>query len=97
MSKNVIKLTPAMLRKLVLEEKAKMLQESDPVEAGITDTAKVKPEEVDAADLADTLAKDIDFMAALKIQENKLKSRLRRVNEQKLAVQERILRRASKK
>ena len=72
MSRRVKRLTPSMLRRLVLEEKAKMLRESDPIEAGIDDVAKVDADEVKAGDEADTIAKDIDIMAALKIEEGKL-------------------------
>jgi hypothetical protein len=91
MSRRVKRLTPSMLRRLVLEEKARVLRESDPIEAGIDDLAKVAPEEVDAGDEADTIAKDIDIMAALKIEEGKLKKKLRRVNEAKKKLSRRIV------
>lgn len=97
MSKRVTKLTPALLRRLVMEEKAKMLRESDPIEAGVTDPEKVKPEEVDADEQADTLAKDIDFLAALKIKENKLKFQLSKVNEAKSRLRARIVKSAKRK
>ena len=73
MSRRIKKLTPRMLRRLVLEEKARMIRESAPIEAGIDDPAKVNAEEVDAGEEADTIAKDIDIMAVLKIEETKLK------------------------
>lgn len=91
MSRRVKRLTPSMLRRLVLEERARILRESDPIEAGIDDPAKVAPEEVDAGDEADTIAKDIDIMAALKIEEGKLKKKLRRVNEAKKKLSRRIV------
>jgi len=94
MSRRVKRLTPSMLRRLVLEEKAKMLKESDPIDAGIDDVAKVVADEVEAGDEADTLAKDIDIMAALKIEEGKLKSKLRKVNEAKKKLRGRIVRSA---
>lgn len=97
MSNKVMKLTPAMLRKLVLEEKARMLRESDPLEAGVTDVEKVKADEVDADEQADTLAKDIDMMAALKIKEDKLRSMLGKVNEAKRALRTRIVKNAGRK
>ena len=56
MSRRVKRLTPTMLRRLVLEEKAKMLKESDPIDAGIDDVAKVVADEVEAGDEADTIA-----------------------------------------
>jgi len=83
-----------MLRRLVLEEKAKMLRESDPIEAGIDDPAKVDAEEVEAGDEADTIAKDIDIMAVLKIEETKLKKKLRKVNEVKKKLRGRIVKKA---
>lgn len=94
MSRRVKRLTPSMLRRLVLEEKAKMLKESDPIEAGIEDVAKVAPEEVDAGDEAGSIAKDIDFVAALKIEEAKLKKKLRKVNEAKKKLNRRIIKKA---
>ena len=94
MSRRVKRLTPSMLRRLVLEEKARMLRESDPIDAGVDDVAKVSADEVEAGDEADTLAKDIDIMAALKIKESKLKSKLRKVNEAKKKLRGRIVRTA---
>jgi len=84
-----------MLRRLVLEEKARMQRESsDPIEAGIDDPAKVSAEEVDAGDEADTIVKDIDIMAVLKIEETKLKKKLRKVNEVKKKLRGRIVKKA---
>ena len=95
MSRRIRKLTPRMLRRLVLEEKARMQKESsDPIEAGIDDPAKVDAEEVPAGEEADTIAKDIDIMAALKIEETKLKKKLRKVNEVKKKLRGRIVRNA---
>ena len=94
MSRRIKKLTPLMLRRLVLEEKARMMNESDPIEAGIDDPAKVSAEEVDAGDEADTIAKDIDIMAVLKIEETKLKKKLRKVNEVKKKLRGRIVKKA---
>ena len=94
MSRRTTKLTPRMLRRLVLEEKARMMNESDPIEAGIDDPAKVDAEEVDAGDEADTIAKDIDIMAVLKIEETKLKKKLRKVNEVKKKLRGRIVKKA---
>ena len=57
----VRKLTPELLKQLVLEEKEKLLKDSE--------TAK----EVKAKDFAGTLANHIDYIKALKIKEAKLK------------------------
>jgi hypothetical protein len=87
------KLTPAVLRKIVLQEKRKMMREtSDPVAAGIEDPEKVDAEEVDAADQADTLEKDIDHMKVLKVHERKLKLKLKRIQEAKKRIRNRVVR-----
>lgn len=75
MAKN-IKLTPSLLRKIVLEEKRKIYET---LEQGKEESEKVAAEETDADELADSLEKDIDFMAALKIQESMLKKKYKKV------------------
>jgi len=71
-----IKLTPTLLRKLVKEEKKK-IQET--LEQGEESVEKVKAVEVDAGEEADSLEKDIDHIAVLKIQESILKRKYARV------------------
>jgi predicted phage gp36 major capsid-like protein len=75
MAKN-IKLTPTLLKKLVMEEKRKIMET---LEQGKEDSEKVKAEEVDADEQAEALEKDIDFIAALKIQESILKKKYAKV------------------
>jgi hypothetical protein len=87
------KLTPKLLRKIVLEEKRRIIRENDPIEAGIDEPEKVDAEEVDAGEEADSIAKDIDFMKVLKIQERKLKSQMKRIQEAKKKVRSRVTRR----
>ena len=86
------KLTPSMLKRLVLEEKRKMMEV---LETGESDTEKAakKSEEVSADDLADTIEQDIDWMKALKIKETTLKKRLKRISEVKKKLRGRIIRR----
>ena len=94
MSRRVRKLTPSLLRKMVMEEKKRMMREtSDPVAAGIEDPEKVNAEEADADELADTLEKDIDHMKVLKIHERKLQRKLKRITEAKKKIRNRVLRR----
>ncbi len=94
MSRRVRKLTPSLLRRMVLEEKKRMMREtSDPVAAGVEDPEKVSAEETDADELADTLEKDIDHMKVLKIHELKLKRKLRRIAEAKKKIRSRVLHR----
>ena len=85
-----IKLTPALLRKLVIQEKKK-IQES--LEQGEENVDKVKAEEVDAGEYADSLEKDIDHIAALKIQESILKRKYAKVQKAK----KRLVKKISKK
>ena len=85
-----IKLTPAMLRKLVMEEKKK-IQEA--LEQGEENVDKVDAEEVDAADYADSLEKDIDHIAALKIQESILKRKYAKVK----AAKKRLVKKINKR
>ena len=82
-----IKLTPTLLRKLVLQEKRK-IQES--LEQGEEETEKVDADEVDADDLADSIEKDIDFIKALKIQENILTRKMKKVQEAKKRLKTRL-------
>lgn len=71
-----VKLTPALLRKIIREEAAKNFGEMKPA-----DSSHAK--EVDADELGDdsTLEKKIDYMKALKIEERRLARRLKVVRE----------------
>ena len=91
-SASVKKLTPNMLRKMIVQERRKIRETSDPIEAGVEDPAKVSADEVDAGDEADTLAKDIDHLKVLKIQEAKLRKMLREVSNRRRSAQKRIKR-----
>ena len=85
----VKRLTPRMLKKLVFEEKKRMLEnfgDEEPVEKAAKDT-----EEVEADDLADSIEQDIDWMKALKIKESSLRRKLRRVNEAKKRLRRRVI------
>jgi len=87
------KLTPSLLRKIVLEEKRRIIRENDPIEAGVEDPEKVDADETDADEYADSIEKDIDFMKALKIQERKLKRKMKRIQEAKKRIRSRVTRR----
>lgn len=88
----VKKLTPQLLRKMIIEERRKLRETSDPVAAGVVDPAKVSAEEVDADEQAQTLEKDIDHLKALKVQESKLRRKLREVSSRRRKVSNRIKR-----
>ena len=77
---DIRKLTPALLKKLVLEEKK-----------NIESVAKVKASEVDASDYADTLSKKINYIKALKIEETKIRKRLQRIKKIKEAASNSII------
>ena len=89
------KLTPNLLRKIVLEEREKILRESDPIEAGVDDVAKVDAEEKDADEQQDTLAKDIDHMKVLKIEEARLVRRFKKIREAKKRLKNRVIKQLS--
>jgi len=82
-----IKLTPALLRKLVLEEKRKITETLEQEEEAVD---KVKAEEVPADDLADSIEKDIDWIKALKIQESVLTRKMKKVKEAKRRLKTRL-------
>jgi len=87
------RLTPSLLRRMVLEEKARMMETSDPVAAGIEDVEKVTADEVDADGLADTLEKDIDHLKVLKVHERRLRRKLHKVQEARKIVRTRLFKR----
>jgi RNA polymerase-binding transcription factor DksA len=75
-----IRLTPALLKKLVLEEKRK-IQETLEQDEEVAE--KVDAEEVEADEMADSLEQNIEWMAALKIQESILKRKYAKVQKAK--------------
>ena len=88
----VKKLTPRMLKRMVLQEKRRL---RETLEQGEEDPTKVDAEEADADEQADTLEKDIDYIKVLKIEERKLQKKLRRVNEAKKKLRRRVIRKLS--
>ena len=88
----VKKLTPRMLKRMVLQEKRRL---RETLEQGEEDPTKVDAEEADADEQADTLEKDIDYIKVLKIEERKLRKKLRRVNEAKKKLRRRVIRKLS--
>ena len=86
------KLTPSILRKMIIEEKRKLKETSDPIESGVKDPEKVKAKELDADEQSESLAKDIDHLKALKVQEAKLRKQLREVSSRRRRVSNNIKR-----
>ncbi len=93
MSRRVRKITPSFLKRLVVEEARKLRTEV--LETGKDDPAKVAKAapEVDAADLADSIEQDIDFIKVLKIKESRLNRRLREVRRARARLRKRITKR----
>ena len=81
------KLTPTLLRKLVLQEKRRI---RETLETGVEDVDKVKADEVDADEYANSLEQDIDWMKALKIHERRLKLKLKKIQENRKKLRRRI-------
>jgi hypothetical protein len=82
------KLTPELLRSLILNEKSRM---DETLETGNNDTEKTKAKEVDAPDYANTIVKDVDWMKQLQIKEADLKKDLKRIQEAKKKLRARIM------
>tara|TARA_R110002060_G_scaffold25137_8_gene34291 strand:+ start:1585 stop:1866 length:282 start_codon:yes stop_codon:yes gene_type:complete len=88
----VKKLTPSLLKKMVLRERSRMLET---LELGEENVAKAagKTEEVDADEMAGSIEQDVDWMKALKIKESRLRRDLRKINEVKKKLRARVLKR----
>jgi hypothetical protein len=88
MAKRVRRITPNFLKKIIVQEARKLRLET--LETGVTDPEKVKAEEVDADEFADSLAKDIDHIKVLKIKENRLRKNLKKLQAIKSQLRRRI-------
>jgi len=73
---NIKNLTPEVLKRLIREEKKRL---------------KVDVEEVDAKDMANTLAKNVDYLKALKIHEVQLAKKLKRIIKEKTRIKKQII------
>ena len=79
------KLTPSLLKKIVLEEKNKIERVLE------ASKKKTKAKEVDADKLADTLEKKVDYAKALKIREAKIRRQLSKGVKHRKALAKNIL------
>jgi hypothetical protein len=84
------KLTPAVIRRLVREERAKINETLEMKLKHPSDAAK-KTREVDATKYADTLAKCMDYYQMAKLKEAKLVEELKRLQEVKRELKKRLL------
>jgi len=80
-----MKLSPALLRRIVLEE-AKKLEEKFGKMKDVEDAPKDTKELGGPDDYADTLGQKIDFMKALKIKEDRLRAALKQIQEKRSRV-----------
>ena len=76
---SVFKLTPSVLKKLIKEEKKKLLVQG-----------KIEAEEVDAKDYAKSLAHHIDYAKKLKLEERQLKRKVAKTYLKRHAVMSKI-------
>ena len=83
-----VKLTPRLLRKIVLEERRKL---AETLEQGEADSEKVKADEVDADSLADTLENDVDYVKALKIAESRAIRKIKKIREARKKLRKKII------
>ncbi len=85
MSRKIKKLTPALLRSIVLKET---------LSGDVTPIEDVSAEEVDASELGTekALEKDIDHVKVLKLEESRLARRLKKVQEARRILRKRIIR-----
>jgi hypothetical protein len=72
-----MRLTPELLRRIVLEEASKMKFGK----MRTTKDAAKETEEVDADELADSLENQVNYAKALKLEEARLRKRLKRIAE----------------
>ena len=84
------KLTKSLIRKLINEEKAKLLETLEQGAKTPADAAK-KAREVDADTMADTLASDRDHYKQMKIHEERLVKQLKSIREAKDRLKARLL------
>ena len=97
-TKKAKRMSAAELKRLILSEVKKLQMEA--LTGKVEDITKVKAEEVDASEYADTIEQDIDFMKALKIHEAKLNRRHKIMRRKMLKLQEaknKLRRRITKK
>jgi uncharacterized protein YgfB (UPF0149 family) len=85
-TKQSIKLTPKLLKRIIEEEVASFGDMED-VEKKASDT-----EETDADEYADSLEKHIDYVKALKVEEGRLQKRLLKIRETKQRVLKKLSR-----
>lgn len=98
MRRKAKRLTPSLLRKIVLEETKRVRRSrkvNESLSGDLEPIEKVSADEVDADKLGTSAAleKDIDHAKALKLEEAKLSRRIKKIREARKRVRARIARR----
>lgn len=93
MANRVRKITPEILKQIIVQEAKKIQKEAALEKAKRPED--VDADEVDADEFADTLENKIDHYKALKVREAKLQKRLEQIKEAKMKVR-RTIQKASK-
>ena len=88
MAQRVRKITPDVLKKIIVQEARKMQMEAAQEKAKHPED--VDAHETEADEYADTLAHHIDHLKALKIHERRLQSKLSKISEQKQKIRRKI-------
>ena len=76
-------LTQEQRDRVVMEELKKMVKHT-----AVEDVPE--PDEVDAGDLADTLEKKVDLYKAMKVEENRLITRIKKIRENRMKIKQKI-------
>ena len=86
------KLTPRLLKKIVLQEKARIKRRKmrEVLETGKNKPEDVKADEVEPDEYASTLEKDVNHLKAIGVKESRLKRQYKKLQEQKRIVKRRL-------
>lgn len=88
MAQRVRKITPEVLKKIIVQEARKLQLEAAQEDAAHPED--VDAHETDADEYADTLANHIDHLKALKIHERRLQAKLVQIQEAKSVLRRKI-------
>jgi hypothetical protein len=88
MAQRVRKITPEILKKIIVQEARKLQMEAAQEDAG--HPSDVDASETDASEYADSLEHPVDYMKALDIHERRLRVKLAKIQEAKAKIARRI-------
>ncbi len=84
MAQRVRKITPEILKKIIVQEARKLQMEAAQEDAD--HPSDVDADETDAGEYADSLAHKVDYMKALSIHEKRLRAKLAKIQEAKAKI-----------